>query len=53
MQCAHVTELRHKVRVLVDFKAKKLLTAHVYRTLWKYNGSYYRISLGKLNVNKI
>ena len=34
----HVTEWRHEVgRVLVDLKAKKLLTAPIYRMLLKYN----------------
>jgi len=51
MQCPYVTEWRHEVRrVLVDFKAKKLLTAPIYRMLLKYNT---RISMGKLNGNKI
>ena len=51
MQCVHVTEWRHEVRrLLVDFKAKNLLTAPIYRMLLKYNT---RISMGKLNRNKI
>jgi len=50
MQCAHATEWRHEVRrVLVDFKAKNLLTAPIYRMLLKYNT---RISMGKLNGKK-
>jgi len=51
MQCVHVTEWRHEVqRVLVDFKAKNLLTAPVYKMLLKYNTG---ICMGKLNGNKI
>ena len=44
-------EWRHEVRrVLVDFEAKKLLIAPIYRMLLKYNT---RIPMGKLNGNKI
>jgi len=51
MQCAHVTECHHEARrVLVDFKARNLFTAPIYRMLLKYNT---RISMGKLNGNKI
>ena len=50
MQCADVTEWRHEVHVLVDFKATNLLTAPAYRMLLKYNTG---ITTGKLNGDKI